>query len=161
MQYKIIFGDDFQWNQVSCQHLFGSGGGDASPESNPVSAPASVLHVCVGTVGFCTGSCRSPGGDLPKVLEPHGFQTLVRTSQLKRWRNTSATTDPTILYTRCSCVNSCVAKKLSRYTAHCWSSSFSLSYRLASSYWPIASSHTPASFPCALKSLKSTVNSFA
>jgi len=32
VQYKNIFGDDFQRNQVSC-HLFRSGGGDASPAS--------------------------------------------------------------------------------------------------------------------------------
>jgi len=36
VQYKNIFGDDFQWNQVSCQHLYRSGGGGASP---PMSAP--------------------------------------------------------------------------------------------------------------------------
>jgi len=27
VQYKNIFGDDFKLNQVSCQHLFRSGGG--------------------------------------------------------------------------------------------------------------------------------------
>jgi len=31
VQYKNIFGDNFQWNQVPCQHLFRPGGGDASP----------------------------------------------------------------------------------------------------------------------------------
>ena len=31
-------------NQVSCQHLFWSGGWDASPASPPVSAPAANVH---------------------------------------------------------------------------------------------------------------------
>ena len=40
VQCKNMFGDDFQWNQVSFQHLCRSGGGDESPASPPVSAPA-------------------------------------------------------------------------------------------------------------------------
>jgi len=43
VQYKNIFGDDFQWNQVSCQNLFRSGGGDASPYTSPL-CPRLPLH---------------------------------------------------------------------------------------------------------------------
>jgi len=48
VQYKNIFGNDFQWNQVSCQHLFRSGGGDASPTSPPVSAPGHGINFSHG-----------------------------------------------------------------------------------------------------------------
>jgi len=47
MQYKNIFGDDFQWNQVSYQHFFRSGGG-----MHPLHPPlcprlVSNLHVII------------------------------------------------------------------------------------------------------------------
>jgi len=45
VQYKNIFGDDFQRNQVSCQHLFRSGGGMHPLHHAPVSAPAGALYL--------------------------------------------------------------------------------------------------------------------
>ena len=44
MQYKNIFGDDFQLNQVSCQHLFRSSWRYASPS---VSAPVKVGYYII------------------------------------------------------------------------------------------------------------------
>ena len=45
MQYENIFGDDFQWNQVSCQHLFRSGGGMHPLHPPHVSAAAHNLPI--------------------------------------------------------------------------------------------------------------------
>ena len=51
MQYKNIFGDDFQLNQLSYQHLFRSGGGGCIPRIPPVSAPSRSSQIPGSTNG--------------------------------------------------------------------------------------------------------------
>jgi len=69
VQYKNIFGDKFQWNQVSCQHFFRSGGRMHLPlrprlYTNPNYTDRSQVNIhCIEnffTVNDCWATCACP-----------------------------------------------------------------------------------------------------